>query len=100
MQHHIVSQSQPLPPSMAVKFVALVVLIFSVKADANLETRSSLDRLGWSLSTDCENSEPFFVKNRSTKKTKKPYLTVDLATNAVNGGAKTGEANQQWILSR
>merc|ERR1712212_1074776 len=89
------SQGRPFPPIMAVKFVALVVLIFSVKADANAET----DRDGWDLSTGCNNSEPFFIKNRSTK-TKKPYLTVDLATNAVNGGAKTGEENQQWMWSQ
>merc|ERR1712212_245551 len=89
------SQGRPFPPIMAVKFVALVVLIFSVKADANAET----ERDGWDLSTGCNNSEPFFIKNRSTK-TKKPYLTVDLATNAVNGGAKTGEENQQWMWSQ
>merc|ERR1719411_2069191 len=75
---------------MAVKFVAPLVLIFSLKADANDD-----DQDGWALSTGCNNSEPFFIKNRSTK-TKKPYLTVDLATNAVNGGAK----NQQWMWSQ
>ena len=79
---------------MAVKFVALLVLIFSLKADANDDYQD-----GWALSTGCNNSEPFFIKNRSTK-TKKPYLTVDLATNAVNGGAKTGEENQQWMWSQ
>ena len=79
---------------MAVKFIALVVLIFSLKADANDDYQD-----GWALSTGCNNSEPFFIKNRSTK-TKKPYLTVDLATNAVNGGAKTGDENQQWMWSQ
>merc|ERR1712212_221862 len=99
MGEYMGSQGRPHPPIMAVKFVALVVLIFSVKADANDETRSSLERDGWDLSTGCNNSEPFFIKNRSTK-TKKPYLTVDLATNAVNGGKKTGEENQQWMWSQ
>merc|ERR1712212_552014 len=93
------SQGRPLPPIMAAKFVALVVLIFALKADANEKMRSSLERDGWDLSTGCNNSEPFFIKNRSTK-TKKPYLTVDLATNAVNGGAKNGEENQQWMWSQ
>jgi len=93
------SQGQPLPPIMAVKFLALVVLIFLVEAEAQDYSRSSLDRFDWDLSTGCNNSEPFFIKNRSTK-TKKPYLTVDLATNAVNGGAKTGEENQQWMWSQ
>merc|ERR1712212_307896 len=99
MGEYMGSQGRPLPPIMAAKFVALVVLIFALKADANEEMRSSLDRDGWDLSTGCNNSEPFFIKNRSTK-TKKPYLTVDLATNAVNGGAKTGEENQQWMWSQ
>ena len=48
------------------------------------------------VSSSCQDSAPFFIKNRS-RKAKKPYLTVDLATNAVNGGRKTGEANQQWM---
>merc|ERR1712212_6180 len=99
MGEYMGSQGRPHPLIMAVKLVALVVLIFSVKADANAETRSSLERDGWDLSTGCNNSEPFFIKNRSTK-TKKPYLTVDLATNAVNGGKKTGEENQQWMWSQ
>jgi len=87
---------------MAKRFLALFVLIFSVvKANAdvksnanqkNEEVRSSLER----VSSNCQDSEPFFIKNRS-RKAKKPYLTVDLATNAVNGGRKTGEANQQWM---
>ena len=81
---------------MAKRFLALFVLIFSVvKSNANQkneETRSSLERAG----SNCQDSAPFFIKNRS-RKAKKPYLTVDLATNAVNGGRKTGEANQQWM---
>ena len=84
---------------MAVKFVPLVLLvIFSiVKSDANQE--NSLDRRGsFSLrSANCENSEPFLIKNR---KKRKSYLTADLKTNAVNGDKKTGKANQQWIWSR
>merc|ERR1712212_452463 len=78
---------------MAVKFVALVVLIFSVKSDANEETKNSLDR---SLSVNCENSEPFLIKNR---KKRKSYLTADLGTNAVSGAKESGEANQQWVWS-
>merc|ERR1712222_116433 len=81
---------------MAKRFLALFVLIFSVvKSNANQkneETRSSLERAG----SNCQDSAPFFIKNRS-RKAKKPYLTVDLSTNAVNGGRKTGEANQQWM---
>merc|ERR1719402_21090 len=79
---------------MAVKFIALVVLIFSVKADANKE--SSLDRQGFSLSANCEDSEPFFIKN---EKKRKSYLTADVDSNAVKGWTKTGEANQQWMWS-
>merc|ERR1712032_134119 len=81
---------------MAKRFLALFVLIFSVvKSNANQkneETRSSLERAG----SNCQDSAPFVIKNRS-RKAKKPYLTVDLSTNAVNGGRKTGEANQQWM---
>merc|ERR1712106_1219171 len=85
------------PGIMAVKFVALVVLIFSVKSDANEETKNSLDRHGFSLSANCENSEPFLIKN---EKKRKSYLTADLGTNAVKGWTKTGGANQQWMWSR
>ena len=78
---------------MVVKFVALAVLIFSVKSDANEQTKNSLDR---GLSSNCENSEPFLVKNR---KKRKSYLTADLETNSVAGGKESGETNQQWIWS-
>ena len=78
---------------MAVKFIALVVLIFSVKSDANEETKNSLDR---SLSANCKNSEPFLIKNR---KKRKSYLTADLGTNAVSGAKENGKANQQWMWS-
>ena len=82
---------------MAVKLIALVVLVFSGKSDANEETENSLDRQGFSLSTNCEDSEPFFIKN---EKKRQSYLTADLETNAVKAWAKTGEANQQWMWSR
>ena len=72
---------------MVVKFVALVVLIFAVKSDANEETKNSLDR-------NCENSEPFLIKN---EKKRKAYLTADVRTGAVNGAKKNGDANQQWM---
>jgi len=65
---------------MAWMFLALFLLTFTVESNANR----------------CKDSEPFFIKNRSPK-AKKPYLTVDLATNAVNGGEKSGETNQQWM---
>ena len=80
---------------MSKKFLALFVLIFSIESNAKqttAEARSSLERAG----SNCKDSQPFFIKNRSAK-AKKPYLTVDLETNAVNGGEKTGEANQQWM---
>ena len=78
---------------MAVKFIALVVLIFSIKCEAKEETENSLDRL---LSADCENSEPFFIKN---EKKRKSYLTADPGTGAVKGWTKTGKASQQWMWS-
>merc|ERR1712156_233972 len=81
---------------MAVKLIALVLLVFSGKSDANKETENSLDRQGFSLSANCEDSEPFFIKN---EKKRKSYLTADLETNAVKGWTKTGEANQQWMWS-
>ena len=81
---------------MAAKLVALVVLIFSVKSDANEDTEYYLDRQGFSLSADCEDSEPFFIKN---EKKRKSYLTADAGTNAVKGWTKTGEENQQWMWS-
>merc|ERR1712179_398871 len=84
------------PPIMAVKLIALVVLVFSGKSDANEEIENSLDRQGFSLSTNCENSEPFFIKN---EKKRQSYLTADLETNAVKAWTKTGEANQQWMWS-
>ena len=74
---------------MAWKFLALSLLIFSVECNANQKNEQA-------RSSNCKDSEPFFIKNRSPK-AKKPYLTVNLKTNAVNGGKKTGEANQQWM---
>ena len=77
---------------MAMKLLSLFVLLFSVKTEANQkkeEARSSLER----ADSNCKDSQPFFIKNRSAK-AKKPYLTVDLETSVVNGGEKTGEANQ------
>merc|ERR1711972_446569 len=74
---------------MVVKFVALVVLICSIKSDANEEAKNSLDR-------KCKNSEPFLIKN---EKKRKAYLTVDVETAVVSGGKKNGEANQQWMWS-
>jgi len=65
---------------MAWMFLALFLLTFTIESNAN----------------QCKDSEPFFIKNRSPK-AKKPYLTVDLETNAVNGGEKSGETNQQWV---
>jgi len=85
------------PPIMAVKLIALVVLVFSGKSDANEEIENSLDRQGFSLSTNCEDSEPFFIKN---EKKRQSYLTADLETNAVKAWTKTGEENQQWMWSR
>merc|ERR1719392_363250 len=82
---------------MAMKLIALVVLVFLGKSDAKEEMENSLDRQGFSLSTNCENSEPFFIKN---EKKRQPYLTADPETNAVKAWAKTGEANQQWMWSR
>merc|ERR1712243_491480 len=84
------------PPIMAVKLIALVVLVFSGKSDANEETVNSLDRQSFSLSTNCNDSEPLFIKNL---KKRQPYLTADLETNAVKAGTKTGDANQQWMWS-
>ena len=81
---------------MAVKLIALVLLVFSGKSDAHKETENSLDRQGFSLSANCEDSEPFFIKN---EKKRKSYLTADPETNAVKGWTKTGEANQQWMWS-
>ena len=95
---HIVSQElDKLPVAgtvMAKEFLALAVLIFLVvKSDAkDEEVRSTLVR----ASTNCKDSEPFFIKNRSGK-AKKPYLTADLKTNVANGGKKTGKGNQQWM---
>merc|ERR1712107_171639 len=77
------------PGIMVVKFVALVVLICSIKSGANQGTKDSLDR-------KCKNSEPFLIKN---EKKRKAYLTVDVETAVVSGGKKTGEANQQWMWS-
>ena len=74
---------------MVVKFVALVVLICSIKSEANEEAKNSLDR-------KCKNSEPFLIKN---EKKRKAYLTVDVETAVVSGGKKTGEASQQWMWS-
>merc|ERR1712228_794137 len=73
------------PANMAVKFIALVVLIFSIKCEAKEETENSLDRL---LSADCENSEPFFIKN---EKKRKSYLTADPGTGAVKDGQRRGK---------
>ena len=95
---HIVSQElDKLPVAgtvMAKEFLALAVLIFLVvKSDAkDEEVRSTLVR----ASTNCKDSEPFFIRNRSAK-AKKPYLTADLKTNVANGGKKTGKGNQQWM---
>merc|ERR1711955_25051 len=83
-------------PIMTVKLIALVVLVFSGKSDANEETENSLDRQGFSLSTNCNDSAPLFIKNL---KKRQSYLTADLGTNAVKASTKTGEANQQWMWS-
>ena len=66
----------------------LLILPFLVGslADQNEASRNS----------NCMDSEPFLIKNRAAK-AKKPYLTVNLKTNAVNGGKKTGKVNQQWM---
>merc|ERR1712018_340035 len=84
---------------MAVKFVPLVLLVIFSIVQSNASQDYSLDDYGsFSLrSANCENSEPFLIKNR---KKRKSYLTADLKTNAVNGDKKTGKANQQWIWSR
>ena len=75
---------------MAWKFLALfLVLTFSVESTANQKKEQARN-------SNCKDSEPFFIKNRSGK-AKKPYLTVDLKTNAVNGGKKSGDTNQQWM---
>ena len=69
-------------------FFILLILPFLVGslADQNEASRNS----------NCMDSEPFLIKNRAAK-AKKPYLTVNLKTNAVNGGKKTGKVNQQWM---
>merc|ERR1712013_867743 len=76
------------PGIMAVKFVALIVLICSIKSEANQGTKNSLDR-------KCKNSEPFLIKN---EKKRKAYLTVDVETAVVSGGKKNGEASQRGML--
>ena len=77
-------------PIMAWKFLAIfLVLTCSVESTANQKKEQARN-------SNCKDSEPFFIKNRSAK-AKKPYLTVDLKTNAVNGGKKSGETNQQWM---
>ena len=45
--------------------------------------------------SNCKDSKPFYIKNRSTKTTR-AYLTVDEDTRSVNGAAKTGKPDQQW----
>ena len=86
MQH---CRSGVLPAIMAWMLFALFLLTFSVESNANQKNEQA-------RSSHCKDSAPFFIKNRSAK-AKKPYLTVDLKTNAVNGGKKTGETNQQWM---
>ena len=77
---------------MAWKFLALFLLLaYSDSVESNANQKNEQAR-----SSHCKDSEPFFIKNKSAK-TKKPYLTVDLKTNAVNGGKKSGESNQQWM---
>ena len=73
---------------MVKPFFILLIFPFLVGslADQNEATRSS----------NCKDSEPFLIKNRAAK-AKKPYLTVNLKTNAVNGGTRTGKVNQQWM---
>merc|ERR1712156_451247 len=68
-------------------FILLILpfLVLSL-ADQNEASRSS----------NCQDSEPFLIKNRAAK-AKKPYLTVNLKTNAVNGGKRTEKVNQQWM---
>ena len=66
------------PSKMSKMFLLLLVSLFS-GAESN-----------------CKDSKPFYIKNWSTKTTK-PYLTVDEDTSGVNGAAKTGKPDQQWM---
>jgi len=78
------------PTTMPTRLPLVLALLFFSNVIA--EEIKLIDR----AKDNCKTSEPFFIKNRSTK-IKKTYLTADEKTKRVNGGRETGNTNQQWM---